>query len=259
MILGPLFISPRIAYSVYAIFGLLTLNETFLLAKKTGSRPNRPLGLMLFAVLFFWTYLMAFGYRVYFDETILLGGGILLAIVVSEVFRKGNTPFESFGVTISGTMYTAASFLGILYFIGYRSDLPQPWIVVSLFALIWVNDSAAYLIGRKVGRNKLFERLSPNKTIEGSLAGLVFALAAGFGLAQIQGMPDLPVMLGFSAVCVTGGSLGDLLESRIKRAAGVKDSGIFLPGHGGFFDRFDAMMLAIPSSILFFELVLPKT
>ena len=71
-------------------------------------------------------------------------------------------------------------------------------------------------------------------------------------------MPRWEIMISFSLVCVLSGSLGDLFESRIKRAAGVKDSGVFLPGHGGFFDRFDAMMLAIPTAILFFETILPK-
>lgn len=258
LIIGPLFIGARSAYSVYAILGLLTTNELFNLTKKTGTSPNKPLGFLLFIALYLIIYQVGFGHTEIIYYTLLPTAVIGLAVLFSEIFRTKGNPFESISVSLVAPLFTAASFLAIVYFIDYRDDLPQPWMIISVFTLIWVNDSAAYLLGRKIGKRKLFERLSPNKTIEGSLSGLVFSLAAGAGLSFIPGMPSLMIMLAFALVCIVTGSLGDLLESRIKRAAGVKDSGVFLPGHGGFFDRFDAMMLAIPSAILFFEIALPK-
>ena len=140
----------------------------------------------------------------------------------------------------------------------YRNDLPTEWMTISLFALIWINDSGAYLVGRKIGRTKLFERLSPNKTWEGSIGGLISSLLAGFGLSLLTDMPSSLIMIGFAATCIVFGDFGDLFQSRLKRAANVKDSGKFLPGHGGFFDRFDAMILAVPAAIVYFELVAPK-
>ena len=217
------------------------------------------MSMLLYVTMIVGIYQWGFGYMDKLYGSVLAAGGVLLISWVVETLRTHPKPLENVGTSLYSVIYISASFLGVIYFLAYRDDLPQPWIVVSLFALIWINDSAAYLIGRKIGRTKLAPTLSPKKTIEGSAAGLLFAMLGAYGLSNIPDMPSLAVMLGFGLVCVVSGSLGDLLESRLKRAADIKDSGKFLPGHGGFLDRFDAMMLAIPSSILFFELVLPKT
>lgn len=258
LILGPLFIDDKIAYTLYGVLGFFTLNEVFKLAEKVGSSPQKALGFALYVVM------VLVGYELLIDPNnlmrilLLVMSSLVLSSILLEIFKTQKLPFESLSVTLFSPLYTALSFVGIAYFTSYRTDLLQPWMVISLFGLIWINDSAAYLVGRKLGKRKLIERLSPGKTIEGSLGGVVFALATAIGLSFIEGMPSLLVMLGFGVVCVVFGALGDLFESRIKRAAGVKDSGVFLPGHGGFFDRFDAMMFAIPAAILYFEAVLPK-
>ncbi len=121
------------------------------------------------------------------------------------------------------------------------------YLIITLFCLIWINDIFAYLTGITIGRHKLFERISPKKTIEGSLGGLVmtavFAFLANHYLLHI--MQDWK-MMGLAAVVVVFGSLGDLCESMMKRQAGVKDSGNLIPGHGGILDRFDATFLSVP-------------
>lgn len=259
LIIVPLFLSSKIAYSVYAILGAFTLSELLRIANRTGTRPHLGMGLLTYFGMVLAIYQWGFGYFEKIAGTVGLVGSLFLISWVVETLRTHQKPFENLGTLTFSILYVSSSFLGIIYFLSYRTDLPQPWIVISLFALIWVNDSAAYLLGRKIGRTKLAPRLSPGKTIEGSASGLVFAMLAAYGLSQLPDMPSVTVMFGFGFICVVSGSLGDLLESRLKRAADVKDSGRFLPGHGGFLDRFDAMMLAIPSSILFFELVLPKS
>lgn len=258
LIIGPLFLSTRIAYSLYALLGLFTLNEVMNLTQKTGSSPLKVFGAINYGLLVVLIYEWIFHENNHIHLLLLGLGASSLAAFYAEIFRQNKNPFESVSTSFVAPSCTALSFLGIAYFFVYRTDLPSPWMTISVFALIWINDSAAYLIGRKIGKTKLFERLSPNKTIEGSLAGLVFAMLAGYCLSFIEGMPHWGIMVSFALVCVVSGSLGDLFESRVKRAADVKDSGIFLPGHGGFFDRFDAMMLAIPTAILFFEAFLPK-
>lgn len=258
LIIGPLFLSARIAYSLYAVLGLFTANELMNLTQKTGSTPIKAFGAINYGFLVVLVYEWIFHESNHIQTLILGIGATTLAIFFFEIFRKNTSPLESVATTLITPVFTALSFLGIAYFFVYRTDLPSPWITISVFALIWINDSAAYLVGRKIGKTKLFERLSPNKTREGSAAGLVFAMLAGYALSFIEGMPHWSFMIAFSFVCVLAGSLGDLFESRVKRAAGVKDSGVFLPGHGGFFDRFDAMMLAIPTAIIFFEAFLPK-
>jgi phosphatidate cytidylyltransferase len=258
LILGPLLLTARVAYAVYSILGAFTLNELLNISKKTGNHPQKGLSLVFYVIGVLGAYQWVFEQGDYNKVFGLLAFGVMLIAIIVEVFRTNQRPLEAIATSLFAPTFVGISFLGLAYFYAWRSDLPSFWLTASVFTLIWVNDAGAYLFGRKIGRRKLFERLSPNKTIEGSLAGLCCALAAAVGLAQIEGMPSLAIMLGFASVIVVSGSLGDLFESRMKRDAGIKDSGVFLPGHGGFFDRFDAMMLAIPIAILFFETFYPK-
>ncbi len=112
--------------------------------------------------------------------------------------------------------------------------------------MIWVNDIFAYLIGSQFGRNRLFERVSPKKSWEGSIGGLFFTLGGAALFAQYTGYLSLNQALAMASIVVVFGSLGDLIESMLKRQAGVKDSGTLIPGHGGILDRFDATFFAIP-------------
>jgi len=133
----------------------------------------------------------------------------------------------------------------------YQSDavlmIKGKYLIIMIFALIWTNDIFAYLTGTAFGRHKLFERISPKKTIEGSLGGLVMTVVTAFLVNHFwyHFMSDWQ-MIGMAAVVVVFGSLGDLCESMMKRQAGVKDSGNVIPGHGGILDRFDATFMAVP-------------
>ena len=122
------------------------------------------------------------------------------------------------------------------------------YLIIILFCLIWINDIFAYLTGMAIGKHKLFERISPKKTIEGSLGGLVMTAIVAF-LANHYWLKiwDKWELIGLVIVVVVFGSLGDLCESMMKRQAGVKDSGNVIPGHGGILDRFDATFLAVPA------------
>ena len=121
------------------------------------------------------------------------------------------------------------------------------YFIIILFCLIWINDIFAYLTGMAIGKHKLFERISPKKTIEGSLGGLIMTAVVAF-LANHYWLHvwDKWELIGLVVVVVVFGSLGDLCESMMKRQAGVKDSGNVIPGHGGILDRFDATFLAVP-------------
>ena len=122
------------------------------------------------------------------------------------------------------------------------------YFIIILFCLIWINDIFAYLTGMAIGKHKLFERISPKKTIEGSLGGLVMTVVVAFlvNYFWLEMLDDLE-MMGLAIVVVVFGSLGDLCESMMKRQAEVKDSGNVIPGHGGILDRFDATFLAVPA------------
>ncbi len=149
-------------------------------------------------------------------------------------------------------MYTAALF-SHLYLL---RQLPQgiEWVFFTFF-LVWSTDTGAYLVGMTWGKRKLAPEISPNKSVEGSVGGLVFALLIGIvGYFWIGG--SLPFFLILALVVSIGGQLGDLMESALKRSAGVKDSGHLIPGHGGLLDRFDSFVIALPmvyyGVILFF-------
>jgi len=113
-----------------------------------------------------------------------------------------------------------------------------------------MNDSFAYLIGKQFGKNKLYPSVSPKKTVEGAIGGLVFGLLAAVLIAQIDPLLSLYQWLLLATVVVITGNLGDLLESKFKRVAGVKDSGAILPGHGGMLDRLDSLIFAAPFAYL---------
>jgi phosphatidate cytidylyltransferase len=134
-------------------------------------------------------------------------------------------------------------------FVAFNTLLP-----LSIFVFLWVNDSGAYCVGSLIGRHKLFPRISPGKSWEGSIGGAVFVLAAAYAISYFldtDQMLAMPVWLGLGLVVVIFGTWGDLVESLFKRTLGIKDSGNILPGHGGMLDRFDSSLLAIPAAVIY--------
>ena len=128
------------------------------------------------------------------------------------------------------------------------------WVILYALLIVWITDSGAYLIGRKLGKHKLAPHVSPNKTWEGSIGGsLVSVIVVGLYLAfsPVKFAYSLPIMLLLTVVLSVGGQIGDLIESAFKRHYGVKDSGKILPGHGGILDRFDSLLFVLPLMHLF--------
>lgn len=122
----------------------------------------------------------------------------------------------------------------------------DPKFVLLIFVLLWTNDTFAYLTGKLLGKHKLFERISPGKTIEGSIGGLVFTMVGIIVYSHYVNWLPLKVAIGMGLIAVVFGTLGDLCESMLKRQAGVKDSGNLIPGHGGILDRFDSVLFTVP-------------
>ena len=128
-------------------------------------------------------------------------------------------------------------------------------ILIGYFFVLWANDTGAYLVGRKLGRTKLFERISPKKTWEGSMGGLFFGLLLGYVNSLLfTGLGTLTWM-SLALIIVLFGSLGDLVESLFKRSLGIKDSGKILPGHGGVLDRFDGIFISAPMVYTFLKVL----
>lgn len=138
----------------------------------------------------------------------------------------------------------------------------NPKIIIGLFILIWTNDTFAYIVGKSIGKHKLLERISPKKTIEGFIGGIVFAVFAGYLISKlyIKASPkfsEKSILIWCVIALIVGilGTIGDLIESKFKRIAGVKDSGKIMPGHGGILDRLDSVIFVAPFVFLFYQIL----
>ena len=142
------------------------------------------------------------------------------------------------------------------FFMIWLREVYSPRMLLLVFVLLWVNDTFAYLSGRLLGKHKLFVRISPGKTIEGSIGGLLFTLVGIIVFSRFVDWLPLKAAVGMGVIAVVFGTLGDLCESMLKRQAGVKDSGRLIPGHGGILDRFDSVLFTMPFICIYLLMVL---
>ncbi len=171
----------------------------------------------------------------------------LLIYLYSE---KKTYPTHNFEKLDLAVRYVSFSFLFLLLLPFYKGDY-NPQIIIGILVLIWVNDSFAYLIGKNFGKHKLFERISPRKTIEGFIGGLIFSMILSVFVSKYTTtFPQIHWIVIATIISIIG-TLGDLVESKFKRQANVKDSGNMMPGHGGILDRFDSLLFASPFVYLY--------
>jgi len=190
---------------------------------------------------------------------------MMILIMVIELYRKQEKPFDSLAHTFFSVIYIALPFsmfpfaayshTGLNSLIPHESILFSPGIIIGFFLLIWANDTGAYLTGMTFGRHKLFERISPKKTWEGFIGGFITAIIVAWLLSDWFGVADKIQWVVISIIISISGTYGDLIESMLKRSTGVKDSGNIMPGHGGFLDRFDSAIISFPLVYLFILLV----
>ena len=194
----------------------------------------------------------------------------IIYLLIAELYLKQDDPVQDWAYTMLSQMYIALPFslLNVLAFTANSSGMVvfNTLLPLSVFIFLWVNDTGAYCVGSLLGRHKLFPRISPGKSWEGSIGGAVFVLAVAYGIGWLDnmeiadanhtssifaGMLSIPEWLGLGLVVVIFGTWGDLVESLFKRTLGIKDSGSILPGHGGMLDRFDSSLLAIPAAVVY--------
>ncbi len=186
----------------------------------------------------------------------------IIYLMIIELYARNADPIANWAYTMMSQLYIALPFatLAVLAFqvqpdgaVVYTSVMP-----LSVFVFLWINDSGAYCCGSLLGRHKLFPRISPAKSWEGSIGGGLFVLGAGaliWHLTEQYGLNSLGLTvcewMGLGLVVAVFGTWGDLVESLFKRTLGIKDSGNILPGHGGMLDRFDSSLLAIPAAVVY--------
>lgn len=168
----------------------------------------------------------------------------LLCLLAFTVMSKNSFSFDDAGALILGAVYAG---FGFHFMIAARNE--SLWMMLYALLIVWITDSGAYMIGRKIGKHKLAPKISPNKTWEGSIGGtLATVVIVGIYVFCMQQSfkYNFVVMLGLTLLFSIGGQFGDLIESAFKRYFGVKDSGKILPGHGGILDRFDSLLFVLP-------------
>lgn len=169
-----------------------------------------------------------------------------------ELFQKNPKPFRNIGLTFLSIIYITIP-ITLLHLMAFKDGEYGFIPVLCFFVLVWINDSGAYLVGVNFGKHKLYERISPKKTIEGFVGGIVCNLIAAYFIFQYTQIGSLWIWMATALVISVIGTAGDLIESMLKRSLNVKDSGTFLPGHGGILDRFDAALFSAPMvSLLFY-------
>jgi len=239
--------------------------ELFRMARAGGNEPLDTAGIVLAGSVPLFVHASYLGvYRVTLTVAVLIFMTLLAGVIWTRgVSRK---PLVSFSVTVAGIVY--AALVTYMYPLRYHDyavgALAGTVLAMFPIAVTWANDTGAYAFGRMLGRHKLIPSVSPSKTVEGSVGGLIVAVVGAWlyvqflmkPLAQLSLMP-LGIILFAVAVGVVG-QVGDLAESMLKRDAGVKDSSQLLPGHGGFLDRFDSLLFVLPVAyVLLSVLLLP--
>jgi phosphatidate cytidylyltransferase len=237
---------------LFCVVSALTQREFYRLLGLDGFEPLTAYGTLV------GTMICVLAYFVETDQ-ISMGSYFLICPASSMIFliklykKKDMKPFTNIGFTFLGIIYVAMPF-ALLIIMALQGGTFHPMLITGCLLLLWASDIGAYFAGTKFGRRKLFERVSPKKSWEGSLGGAAAAGVIALGLTFWA--PELKPWQWYcvGGIIVVTGTYGDLVESLFKRSIAIKDSGTSIPGHGGFLDRFDGLLLATPFIITFLKL-----
>jgi phosphatidate cytidylyltransferase len=247
VMLGSLLCGHYVFGGFYLLLSLLCLQEFYkLIRQATIFRPNVFAGLLSAAAIYIIFALVSYQDGPSIHKLLSLLVPVLVAVFILELFKDQPTPISNIAYTLTGILFAAVPFtffhaLAYITHSGFNFHIPMAFLL-----MLWANDTGAYLVGRSLGRTKLFERHSPKKTWEGFIGGVL--ISAGVGYIISIYFKDMPWNNWISVAIIISlvGTLGDLVESMFKRSLNIKDSGGILPGHGGLLDRFDGLLMAAP-------------
>ncbi|MFT4522496.1 MAG: phosphatidate cytidylyltransferase [Bacteroidia bacterium] len=245
------------AWLFFGVLQALVLYEWYAINRKSKSKRSFTLPLLIGSIVF----LMVYGNQ---DSVVNMGTLVYLLIPIFLlffiwlIFYKSDHFVKDAAVMIAGWIYISASFafflrIGNLTFNMDNTDLLpyHGFQILLIFILIWVNDTGAYLVGRRWGKTPLAPVVSPKKTWEGFVGGLVLSVLVGLIISHYMAELEWIHYLVLAVICSVFGTLGDLFESKVKRSLAIKDSGTLLGGHGGVLDRFDSILFAGPAAYFY--------
>ncbi|MEN8788980.1 MAG: phosphatidate cytidylyltransferase [Flavobacteriaceae bacterium] len=242
LLLSAVFLSSDAFDFLFMVFGLVCLYEYKRLVLLRGYY------IFIAYLGLWWAYIYLIQERFLINLLMFVTIGINL-LLLYYLFSKRKRLHFAYQKFITGLFYIGGGCI-FLTMIPYKDNEFAKFLIMGIFVLIWINDSFAYLVGKSIGRTKLFPRVSPKKTVEGVVGGFVFTMIGTYFLAKYEPILSLNQWFIIAVVVVLFGTLGDLVESKLKRHAGVKDSGAILPGHGGLLDRLDSLIFAAPFAYL---------
>ena len=246
--------SQHLLIALFFIFGLISLAEFNKLINLKGV-----VSYIIFIILYlsFAYWQLALNTNEGINEAIQILHVLTIFVqlfLIKDLFSEKTLPLVITKGYINTTFYLSSAFIFIILIANYYETF-NPNILLGAFILVWVNDSFAYLIGKNFGKQKLFSSISPKKTVEGFLGGVLFSCIASYFIAKFTGTLDSTNWLIMSIIISVFGTIGDLIESKYKRQAKVKDSGVIMPGHGGLLDRLDSIIFAAPFIYLFLRIL----
>lgn len=263
LFIGAIFWSKWSVGVLFALIIAVGVVEFFNLCRKSNSEPMTSMGvalsLALFGIFFTVFHLWGGGGATELSSRVIYGCALYVLLMVPSLFvcelwRKSATPILNIATTIMGVVYVAVP-MSLLLFIPQM--LVGKWSATAMVAylgIIWANDIFAYLVGVTIGKHRLCERISPKKSWEGFIGGILGAIVVAFVAGYYLG-GNIYVWMGLGLVVALTGVAGDLVESLMKRSADVKDSGKIMPGHGGVLDRFDALFISVPFAFVYLLIV----
>lgn len=235
---------------LFFVFGLICMGEFMKLIQLKSIIPYF-IFIILYLVFGYWQLVLNTNTGLDEATQILMVITIFVELfLIKDLFSEKTIPLFSSKRFILTTFYISSPFVFLILIANYN-----PSVLLGTFILVWVNDSFAFLVGKNFGKQKLFEKISPKKTFEGFLGGLFFSCIASYFIATFTETLNFTNWLILSIFISVFGTLGDLIESKFKRQANVKDSGIIMPGHGGLLDRLDSIIFAAPFIYLFLRIL----
>lgn len=253
VMLGSFFFGAYTFSIFYLALSTMGLIEFYKLIKSQGTKPNRSVGVLLSLVIF----LIFIGNNL-FDwgsKYLLLLIPAVFLVFILELYKREKEPFANIGYTFLGIIYVTIPFC-LFYTMGFMKHSYNFHLPFSFILMLWASDTGAYLFGRKLGKTRLFERHSPKKSWEGFFGGVFTSVLVSFIISMVFTEINAYILMGMAVLVVSFGTLGDLVESMLKRSLNVKDSGTLLPGHGGILDRFDGLLIGAPIVFTYLYLLL---